>query len=140
MKLQIKAVVVILSTFILGVVLGYLANDLLYPKPPRRIGGMRDFDRFLALNERIIHPTEAQQDTVEKILRKNYQRLRNQFQESQAKVRAILDSIQVELEPLLTEEQKERLRQRREFMDKGRGFPPGMPGEPSRWRTSPSFA
>jgi hypothetical protein len=130
MKLQIKAVVVILSTFVLGVVLGYLANDLLYPKPPRRISGMRDFDRFLALHERIIDPTKAQQDTVEKILRKNYQRLRNKFQEHQAEIKAILDSIQVELEPFLTEEQKERLRQRREFIDEGRGFPHRMPGEP----------
>ena len=130
MKLQIKAVVVILSTFILGVVLGYLANDLLSPKPPRRIGGMREFDRFLALHERIINPTDAQQDTVEKILRKNYQRLQNKFKEHQDEITAILDSIQVELEPFLTEEQKERMKNRREFMKEGRGFPPGMPGEP----------
>lgn len=132
MKVQLKSTLLLMGTLLVGIVLGMILHEtFLEQRYHSRVRKMRDPQMFIHHFENIIQPTDAQREELKKILQKHYKKMmmeRNVFQ-------AKMDSLRTELESVLTEEQKARLKDSRllkrdgpprYFRDKD-GFPPPGP-------------
>lgn len=107
MKTQFKTASILLGTFIVGGILGFMLHDTFvrnnYKAHAMR---MRTPEGFIHRFERVIDPTEEQRKEIRKILRSHYKEM-NQYREE---FHAKMDSVRKEIDMLLTDEQKERLK------------------------------
>jgi hypothetical protein len=103
MNLKVKSSLIIIFTLIIGMLLGgvVVATFLKKDGMRDRIAAMRKPDGFSRRFERIIEPDSSQQEIIREILGKHFNR-----------VKKTSHSLRMELEPILTKEQKERLIQR----------------------------
>ena len=85
-------------------------------------------DRLFRLNERLLDPSEAQRDTIRAISERYFSRLQETSQRHRAELRAIIDSMQAEIDPLLTPEQRKKLERHRPRFDSERFDPGRRPG------------
>ena len=106
MKTQFKSASILLGTFIVGGVLGFVLRATFvrddFKKHAMR---MRMPDHFIHRFEEVVQPTDEQRKEIREILRNHFEEMdqyRNTFQTR-------MDSVRKEIEALLTDEQKERL-------------------------------
>ena len=111
MKTEFKTASILLGTFIVGGVLGFMLHATFvrsdFQKHAMR---MRTPEGFIHRFERVIEPTEEQRKEIREILRSHYKEM-NQYRDT---FHARMDSVREQIEALLTDEQKERLK--KEFL------------------------
>lgn len=133
MKTRYKSLILLLSTLIVGMVLGALIHGAVMghriKRSALRLGrgeGMwRRFEQYIELQP-------EQKEAMKKVFEKHRAKMdsqRDQFM-------ALIDSLEKELEPILTEEQKKKLADSPLFRkDRFRGPPFGPPkGKDRQWR------
>jgi hypothetical protein len=121
MKAKAKSFIILVVTFVLGILVGMVISTTLTRSHFRgKIDRLRTPDGFIGMYERIIIPEEAQQDTLRIILRQYFEKMKKQGEEGFNKFRALEDSLDQALEPMLTEEQNQRLKEHRDRMHKHR--------------------
>lgn len=107
MKVQIKSTLLLMGTLLVGIVLGMILHETFLVRHfQSRTHQMRDPQRFIHHFEEIIQPTDAQREEIKKILKKHYNKMMSERRIFEAK----MDSLRTELESVLTEEQKVRLK------------------------------
>jgi hypothetical protein len=141
MSIQVKSTLIVLATLFLGVLIGILGSRWLHEAPQFKPHEMRDPGNFIEFNERLIQPTTAQRDTIRKILIKYYSRFTELDRQHREDLKAVLDSMRKELDPILTDEQRKRMEHPRHAMphnEMGRRdpFPPGPPRDRADFRGS----
>lgn len=126
MSIQTKTILIIIATLIMGVVLGVLAGGPLMRYRFERFSKPRQPERskhFVALFEQFIQPDKNQREAVDEILNRYSKRLEWLDNRHRTEMQVLFDSMQTELSPILTEEQKTQLTKRLKW-------PPGPPPPP----------
>jgi len=135
MKTQLKSSLLLLSIFGLGIIFGLvLDRTFVEYQMKSRFKRLREPRMIGHLLERIIQPAPEQQKRIREILAKYSQQMDETRRQVMKQSAVIMDSLQQDLAPILTEEQKSRLeehRKRFERWEKRRGeLPPGMMRRP----------
>lgn len=134
MKTEIKTISILIAIFVLGILLGIVADrTIIENQMKNRMKRLRNPGRIGFFLERVIQPTPDQREKIEKIL-DNYAdkmfQVRKQAMEATA---TTMDSLRKDLEPILTEDQKQRLEEHRkkfESWERRKGRFPGPKGPP----------
>jgi hypothetical protein len=109
MNIRTKTVLVLTATLIAGAVIGALISGAIRRQHINRVFQMREPAGFVGFAEEIIKPTDAQKDTVRKILVENHRRLLELRTRHMKDMSAQMDSLTRKLEGVLTQEQVKRL-------------------------------
>jgi hypothetical protein len=109
MKTRSKTFWIILSTLVIGIIIGVLVGGMLQEKRWDRIRGMSHQERFLRVMENIIEPNEGQRDAIREILKRQSERMADIRKRHGIEMMALMDSTREELNNILTDEQLERL-------------------------------
>ena len=147
MNLKIKSSLIIVFTFILGMIVGIIFIRSFFPPPKMidRIAEGRTPRGFMDRFERVINPTESQREEIEKILKEHFERMHNQSVKFRDRFKQLNDSLLIELKPILNDEQKQRLEKfekrmmerEKQMFRRERPFPPKrFPGERRRKKNS----
>lgn len=119
MKAKVKSYLILIVTFAMGIILGIvLSNTLMRNHYRGKVDRLRTPEGFIGMFERIIQPEETQRDTVDVILRNHFEKMKIQGETSFKKFQILEDSLYMALEPVLSEEQNQRLTEHRERMKK----------------------
>jgi hypothetical protein len=130
MNLKLKSSLIIIMTLIIGMVLGGLIVDTFLKKDRirDRIAHLRKPEGFVQRFEQIIEPDSAQREIIRDILKAHFDRVEKTSVHFREQMRVLNDSLRMELEPILTEQQKEKLRRRLHrfppMRPESRNFPP----------------
>ncbi len=132
MNTKSKATLILIALFIGGILIGFVIDrTLLEHQRKDRFARMRRPEMMKDAMERIIRPTPEQQGKIDKILGKHLEEmatLRAQFGKEMA---SAMDSLRAQMDSVLTEDQKERLRESRDrFKDWKMGKPHHEPPPP----------
>lgn len=109
MSSKTKALLILLSTFVLGVVVGSLATGVLHSQRERSFERMLPRQRFHAFVERVVQPSPEQKAEFESIMTRWSERLSELHHQHQSQMFTMYDSLHAELQSLLTDEQRARL-------------------------------
>jgi len=136
MKIETKTYVIIVLTLVIGMIIGALITGAIVRHRIRRFMSLGHPDHLTARIERIIEPTEAQRDTVHQILMDHARKFDQIHGRFESQLLALKDSLKKDLDPILTEEQKERLERVPRPPEHFRGHRPGgrkdhRPGAPA---------
>jgi hypothetical protein len=128
MKIETKTYFVIAITLVIGMILGSLITAGVVHRRARRFMSLGHPDHLAARIESIIEPTETQRDTVHQILMKHSRQFLEVRDRFESQLLTLRDSLKKDLDPVLTEEQRERLERQPK--------PPRhyREGEPGPWR------
>ncbi|MBN2102529.1 hypothetical protein JW835_00645 [bacterium] len=115
MKTMTKTVVLLILTFVLGVISGAVLQGFLIRQHIKKFNRhMRTPEGFIERFERIIDPTDEQRKEIRAILEKHHQKMMQFHKEFPMH----MDSLKTDLDSILTEEQKEKLKKMRPFIKK----------------------
>lgn len=145
MNVKLQSTLIIFATLLIGFLLGWFSagtwhknkqltqfNMMRAQRAERGAGGRFGMARRL---EQMIQPTETQKDTVKAILSKYHEKFIAKSARDFDFVRLTVDSLAEELKPILSEEQIEKLDERRHFFHP---FPPGdMPPKGRNYENNP---
>ena len=114
MNLKVKSSLIIIFTLIIGMLLGgvIVATFLKRDGMRDRIAEFRKPDGFRKRFERLIEPDSSQQKIIREILGKHFMRVEKTSMDFRERMKVLNDSLRMEMEPILTEEQKEKLMRR----------------------------
>jgi len=128
MTIKVKATLILLATLIIGgliggLIVGALARDRMQGMPPFGRDGF--VDRWIGM----LNPEAEQKHALEKIVERHAPRFRDTFTRHREEMQSLIDSLHQELDPVLTEAQREQLNRRRtrgqgRFMEGRRGRGP----------------
>ena len=108
MNIKVKTMSILIVTLVIGMVLGALIHGAVMQNRLKQTAfRMRTPMGFIQRMERVIQPDDSQRAEMRKILQKHFQKI----DRYQAEIAGKMDSLRIELETILTEKQKERLRQ-----------------------------
>jgi hypothetical protein len=110
MNTKLKIALIIIVTLVIGIVLGAMVNRALLRHRIQRAFNERNPRGMIIFIERSIQPTPEQRDQIREILEKHRiraQEIREKFTED---MKLEFESLEAELDPILTPEQKERLK------------------------------
>ena len=107
----LRAAGVLGATLLLGVVLGVLGAGALANARALKIEGTRGPGGFVAHMLEVIDAPPEQAEALRPVIESFDQRNREVIREANAELREVLEAMQVELAPLLTEDQAARLRE-----------------------------
>jgi hypothetical protein len=111
MNLQVKPTLIIIGTLLIGIVLGALMSGTLAERRHRKIRSMMRPDGFSEQLIEVIQPQDNEQrDAIAAVLRNTGRRIDEMMRESRAEIHGTVDSMALELKPLLTDEQNARLK------------------------------
>jgi hypothetical protein len=131
MNLKVKSSLIVLVTFILGLVVGSIFTRSFFspPKMMDRILAGRSPEGFAERFEKIIDPDESQKEKIREVLNLHFERMHGQSLEFRNHFGELRDSLRADLEPILTDEQIKRFDEMEEkFREHGRqGFGPRSP-------------
>jgi hypothetical protein len=117
MNMKVKTTLVIFFTLLIGIILGvFIDRTIMRFQFRKRIAEVRQARGITSIFERIIKPTESQYDPVKEILAKYSKRLHDLREKSHQEMAIVMDSLRTELEPILTDQQKARLKNEMERM------------------------
>mgnify|MGYP001433485070 CR=1 FL=1 len=120
MTLHKKSVVLILGTLIIGIICGALLSGIIRMNRGDGFSGPPSPERFSRyLLNRIVQPDDSQRSEIQQIMDDYRPQFEDTMLRHREEVRALIDSLQQEIDPLLTDQQRERLQERR---DRGRRF------------------
>ncbi len=108
MTTKTKSTFILLGVLAMGVAIGALASGTLQQQRKHRFERMPPHERFFSFMERMVDPSEEQRNDVERIIETRSEQLRELHETHQTGVIAIYDSLRVDLQTLLTDEQKKR--------------------------------
>ncbi len=129
MNIHIKSAIILLTTLLIGMIIGALGMNLFRNQREINFDNFREQRAFMHLHEGILQPTsEAQRDSIHKILTQNLPKFRELGLKHREEMSALIDSMQKQLAPILTKEQLERLDKRRNFIRRPRRGEPPMEG------------
>jgi hypothetical protein len=104
-----KSTFIILIILIIGIIIGALVSGMLRKSRMDKFDRMSYHQRFIRVMDRIIKPSEEERGALEKILRKHSEKMNKVREKHQAEIISIVDSLKIELEKILTDEQLARL-------------------------------
>jgi Spy/CpxP family protein refolding chaperone len=128
MAIKIKTTLIILFTFILGMVAGSFITQAFFKYRMEKVLAMGAPEGFIDHFERIIEPTSKQRESVRKILDKYGQQMFQMRQKSLKAFLALNQAMQKELKSILTPRQQKRLEERLLKRPPGKFDRPGRPG------------
>ena len=138
MTIHGKTAMILLSTLIIGILCGALITGAVTQARITPLGGAPSPDRFIRHMDRIIQPDAKQREAIQQTLEDYRPRFEATMTQHRDEIRALIDSLQKDLKPLLTEEQLERMRKRRmrgrQFFE---GFKPDERRKPGPFRSPP---
>ena len=130
MNVKLKSTIVIVSTLLIGMVLGsVITAAFIKNRTFDRIAELRNERGFVKRIERLIQPDEEQKEQVRGILVRHFDKMHVLGEEMRINFKAMNDSLIKDLGPILHPEQIERFKKRMERM-KRFGGPPGKPHRP----------
>lgn len=110
MNLQLKSALIIIATMVIGILIGtFIVAPLAARRYLAKMETLRHRAGLAYGIERMILPDRSQKEYVEPVIRKYSERFEMLFQKHRREVQTLVDSLEAELNPLLTEEQKQRL-------------------------------
>jgi hypothetical protein len=112
MNTKVKITFIIIVTLVIGIVLGALINRALLRQRIQKAFLHRNPVGMVSFLEEVIEPTPEQRILIREILekhRKKSEQLREKFMMD---MKAEFESLEAELDPILTPEQKKRLKRR----------------------------
>jgi len=128
MNVKVKTALIILITLIIGIFLGAMLNRALLRYKIRKTFSMHQPDRLAFFIEEMIQPAPDQRAQICVIVEKHAGRMEEMRQKFFTEMQVERESFLKELNPLLTPEQKERLRKGpRGFFPRRRPFPDRKP-------------
>ena len=130
MNVKLKSTIVIVSTLLIGMVLGsVITAAFVKNRAFDRIAEMRNERGFVKRIERLIQPDEEQKEKVREILVKHFDKMHQLVEEMRITFKTMNYSLIKDLKPILHPEQIERFKKRMERMKRFEG-PPGKPHRP----------
>ena len=111
MNLKLKTTLIILSTLIIGVIIGAMAHRAYLQSRIKRTLAWGNPYRFGSIYERMIRPKPDQSEKIRKILARHSQNISKIREEYRQKMESEFKSMREEIDPLLTPEQKRRFSQ-----------------------------
>ena len=141
MNIHLKTAAILLATLIIGMVCGALilsafARDRLQPPP------QMTRERFVERWVRMVRPDQEQMRRIREVVGEHEPGFRENYMRHRREMQALVDSLHRDLEPILTEEQIERIERIREGRERIREFrreggpdfrrPRNRPGERGR--------
>ena len=134
---QVKSILILLGTFIIGGLLGGTVVGMISGNRVEQRKDIRGPGGFVRHMERIIDIKDsAQHAAVHPILEKTNRKHRAIFKAAADDVKQTFDTMLVELEPYLEPDQLERLEKEHQMMQK-KGQPPGPLGGPPPRKKGP---
>ena len=110
MTTQFKSLVLLAATLVVGFALGLFADASLVRARRERIGALRRPPGFVAHMEDVIQPhSDAQRDSIRPLLERTAQQNGGIMRDANNRLRVVLDSMRVELAPILDQAQRDRL-------------------------------
>jgi hypothetical protein len=135
MKMEWKPAAILLVTLGLGIALGMLGRGQLTRERDRRVAELRTAPGFEALVMGVIEPRPAQEDSIRTILEASAHRYDSLVSAARTGLGLVLDSMKLQLAPLLDARQRERLARMTTLPDANRRPPP--PGDRPREEGGP---
>ncbi len=122
MNVRTKSGIVIILTLCIGFALGMLVDrSMMKRELHQRFARMRNPRGLARMLEQIIEPTDAQYDDVKGILDRYSKRFHQLGFQSRQQMMSMMDSLNAELDTVLTDQQKMKLQRRmsrmRQMMD-----------------------
>lgn len=108
MTTKTKSAFILLCVLVIGVAIGALASGTLRQQREHRFERMPPHERLFSFMKRVIQPTEQQRKDFERIIATRSEQLREVYENHQTEVIAIYDSLHMDLQTVLTEEQRHR--------------------------------
>lgn len=135
MTTKTKTTLILLLTLLIGILLGvFLDRTMMRYHLQKRFSEVRQVRGINRILESLIRPDESQYEAVRNILEKYSKKLHDQREKSFQQMESIMDSLRTELDHVLTDEQKmrlkkevERMRQRRDRRPHPGQMPPPPP-------------
>lgn len=134
MNIKWKIAIHIVATLLIGILIGALLNRSLVQRRIKNVLEMRTVGLLAPRPEKDLKPVSPEQDKrIREILDKHAERLAEIHKRFESEIQASFKSLNQELEPILTAEQREELKRMipgpPPFFGRGRrGFPPMMGG------------
>lgn len=126
MSANIKSLILLAATLVVGFSLGLFADATLVRGRRDRIGQLQRPPGFVAHMEDVIRPhSDAQRDSIRPVLQAQADRNDQIVRTSRQQLRAELDSMRTALSPMLDASQRDRLARE---VERGPGFGRGGPG------------
>ena len=122
MNIHLKTAAILLATLIIGMIcgaliLGAFARDRLQPPPPQMTR-----ERFVERWVRMVRPDQEQIRRIREVVGEHEPGFRENYVRHRQEMQALVDSLHRDLEPILTEEQRERIKRIRERRESMREF------------------
>ena len=126
MNVKIKSAIILILTLAIGVGLGIQIDRMIIKeKIKERFHRPPDSHLFMRIFERIIEPEESQREPIRRIIEDHTKRLAKIDSTSRSQFAEALDSLRHDLEPILTEEQLNRIKENTKRIQRfRRGGPP----------------
>jgi len=134
MNTKVKIVLIIIVTLVIGIVLGAMLNRAFLRHRIHKAFAARNPMGMVSIMERSIRPTPDQREQIREILENHMKKSSDIRDKFMMEMQAEFESLEAELDPILTPEQKKRLKER--FFSP-RGDPRRFPGRPEPWRMPP---
>jgi uncharacterized membrane-anchored protein YhcB (DUF1043 family) len=124
MNTKAKVALIIIVTLVIGIVLGAMLNRAFLRHRIQRAFADRNPAGMVSFIERNIRPTPEQREQIREILEKHRKKSAEMREKYMMDMQAEFESMEAELNPILTPEQKNRLKRRLRgpWRDRGR-FP-----------------
>jgi hypothetical protein len=138
-RARTKSVLILSATLLIGIVLGGVISGAIVNRRLQHLTELRRPGGLSFFLEHAIQPeSEEQAEAIHDVLDRMGPKFHEILEQSHREMEALRDSVRVELDPILTEEQKERLEERTR-MRPGFMRPPGFrgPGRPRDWDHEP---
>jgi hypothetical protein len=136
MNTKTKSTLVLISVLLIGIIIGALGSSLIRRNIWQdRLSRLRSPEGF---SERLIHiiqPDTQQEEQIRQILLKHHEKMEQITEQSRSMIKAHADSLLIDLKPLLTADQLDRLKEmlhRRPPHYRDRREPPPPPPDNSQ--------
>jgi hypothetical protein len=122
MNTKVKVALIIIVTLIIGIMLGAALNRAFVRHRIQRAFADRNPRGMVSFIERNIRPTPDQREKIREILEKHRKKTADMREKFMMDMQAEFESLEAELDPILTPEQKNRLKRRllSPWRDRGR--------------------
>jgi len=112
MNMKLKVTFIIIITLVLGIVVGFMLNRTYSQRRVRNIISRRSPEFFVTFYERILEPDTKQSKMIREILDTHAKQVSDIRENYQEEVQSLFESVKAQIDPILTPEQKERLKER----------------------------
>jgi len=112
MNTKVKIALIIIVTLVIGIVLGAMLNRAFMRFRIQRAFADRNPLGMISFIEKDIRPTPDQREKIREVLEKHRKKSLDLREKFMMEMRAEFESLEAELDPILTPEQKNRLKRR----------------------------